>query len=82
MHQSLGQLSQWGQIIFNLSAIILSNATVVKTDAEKKVKVTQSQKQISKFSFEPKTKLKHFCNSALASKMDQIKKIMAEYHAN
>ena len=31
---------------------------------------------------EPKTELKFFCNSALASKMGQIIKINAYYHAN
>ena len=36
----------------------------------------------AKFSFEPKTERKYFCISALASKMGQIKKIMAHYHAN
>ena len=30
------------------------------------LKVSKSQKQISKFLFEPKTELKYFCNSALA----------------
>ena len=44
-------------------------------------KVIKYQKQISNFSFEPKTKLKYFCNSALASKLGQIMKIMADYHA-
>ena len=38
--------------------------------------------QISEFSFEPETELKYFFNSALASKMGQIIKIMAHYHAN
>ena len=36
----------------------------------------------AKFSFEPKTERKYFCISALASKMVQIKKIMAHYYAN
>ena len=38
------------------------------------LKVGQSRKQISKFSFEPKTHRKHFWISALASKMGQMKK--------
>ena len=46
------------------------------------LKVSKSQKQILKFSFEPKTERKYFCISALASKIGQIKKIMAHYHAN
>ena len=46
------------------------------------LKVSWSQKQSSKFSFEPKIELKYFCNSALASKMGQTIKIMAHYHAN
>ena len=37
------------------------------------LKVSKSQKQISKFSFEPKT-VRFFCISALASKMSQSKK--------
>ena len=46
------------------------------------LKVSKSQKQISKFSFEPKAELKYICNSALTSKMGKIKKIMGHYHAN
>jgi hypothetical protein len=45
------------------------------------LKVSKSQKQVLKFSFEPKNERKYFCNSALVSKMGQIKKIMAHYHA-
>ena len=41
-----------------------------------------SRTQILKFSFEPKNERKCFCISALASKMGQIIKIMAHYHAN
>ena len=37
-----------------------------------KIKVSQSRKQILKFSFEPKTERKYFCISALASKIGQI----------
>ena len=33
-------------------------------------------------SFEPKNELEYFCISALASKLGQIIKIMAHYHAN
>ena len=39
------------------------------------LKVSKSQKQILKFSFEPKNKQKYFCISALASKTGQIRKI-------
>ena len=46
------------------------------------LKVSQSRKQIFHFSFEPKNERKYFCISALASKMGQIIKIMAHYHAN
>ena len=46
------------------------------------LKVSYSWKQNSKFSFEHKTEQKYFCIFALASKMGQIKKIMAHYHAN
>ena len=44
------------------------------------IKVSKSQNQISKFSFEPKNEWSFFI-SALASKMSQLK-IMAYYHAN
>ena len=44
--------------------------------------VCELLKQNLKFSFEPKTDRKYFCISALASKMGQIKKVMAHYHAN
>ena len=46
------------------------------------LKVSKSRKQILKFSFEPKSERKHFCISALASKVGQIIKIMAHYLAN
>ena len=46
------------------------------------LKVSLSRKQILKFSFEPKTERKYFCISALASKMGEIKKIMAHYHVD
>ena len=46
------------------------------------LKVSKSRKQILKFSFEPKNERKYFCISALASKMGQIIKIIAHYHAN
>ena len=46
------------------------------------IKVSKSRKQILKFSFELKNERKYFCISALASKMGQIIKIMACYHAN
>ena len=36
----------------------------------------------AKLSFEPKNERKYFYISALASKMGQIIKIMAHYHAN
>ena len=45
-------------------------------------KASKSRKQILKFSFEPKVEQKYFCISALASKIGQIIKIMALYHAN
>ena len=38
-------------------------------------KVSKVQKQIFLFAFEPKKELNYFLNSALASKMSQIKKI-------
>ena len=38
------------------------------------LKISKSQKQILKFSFEPKIEGKYFCISALASIMGQIKK--------
>ena len=46
------------------------------------LKVSKSQKQMSKFSFEPKMNDSFFCTSALASKMSKLKKITAHYHAN
>jgi hypothetical protein len=45
-------------------------------------KISKSRKQILKFSFGPKNEQKYLCISALASKMGQIIKIMAPYHAN
>jgi hypothetical protein len=47
-----------------------------------RLKVSKSQKQVLKFSFEPKTEGKYFCIFDLISKMGQIKKIIAHYHAN
>ena len=49
--------------------------------ADTLLKVSKSHKQISKFSFEPKRNVLFFI-SALASKMSQLRKIMAHYHAN
>ena len=46
------------------------------------LKVSRSQKQILKFSFEPKNERFYFCISGLASKMSQLEKKMAHYHAN
>ena len=46
------------------------------------LKVSQSRKQILKFLFEPKKERKYFFISALASKMGQIIKTIAYYHAN
>ena len=45
------------------------------------LKVSKSQKQISKFLFEPKTNV-FICISALASKMRQSKIIIDHYYAN
>ena len=42
------------------------------------LKVSKFQKQIFLFSFEPKNERNYFLNSALASKMSQIKKIKAQ----
>ena len=50
--------------------IFLSNPAMIKGQVISK-----------KFSFEPKNKRKYFCTSSLASKMGQIIKIMAHYHA-
>ena len=44
------------------------------------LKVSKFQKQIFLFSFEPKNKRNYFLNSALASKMSQIKKMKAFYY--
>ena len=38
------------------------------------IKVSKSQKQILKFSFEPENERKYFCISALASKVGQIQR--------
>ena len=46
------------------------------------LKVSKFQKQFFLFSFEPKTKQNYFLNSALASKMSQIKKMKALYNIN
>ena len=43
------------------------------------LKVSKSQKQILKFSFEPKNERKYFCIFALASKSGRIKKIQVLY---
>ena len=43
------------------------------------LKVSKFPKQIFLFSFEPKNKQNYFLNSALASKMSQIKKMKALY---
>ena len=45
-------------------------------------KVSKVQKQIFLFSFEPKNEQNYFLNSALASKMSQIKKMKALYYIN
>ena len=44
------------------------------------LKVSKLQKQIFLFSFEPKNKRNCFLNSALASKMSQIKKVKVLYY--
>jgi hypothetical protein len=46
------------------------------------LKVSKFQKQIFLLSFEPKNELNYFLNSALASKISQIKKIKALYYIN
>ena len=46
------------------------------------LKVGKSRKQILKFLFGPKNERKYLCTSALASKMGQIIRIIAHYHAN
>ena len=46
------------------------------------LKVSKFQKQIFLCSFEPKTEQNYFLNSALASKMSQIKKMKALYYIN
>ena len=50
--------------------------------AFQKLKVSQFQKQMFLSSFEPKTKEIIFLNSALASKMRQIKKMKPFYYIN
>ena len=45
-------------------------------------KVSKFLKQIFLFSFEPKNERNYFLNSALASKMSQIKKMKALYYIN
>ena len=47
---------------------------------KQELKVSKFQKQIFLFSFEPKNKQNYFLNSALASKMSQIKKMKALYY--
>ena len=46
------------------------------------LKVSKFQKQIFLFSIEPKNEQNYFLNSALASKMSQIKKMKALYYIN
>ena len=47
-----------------------------------RLKVSKFQKQIFLFSFEPKNGRNYFLNSALASKMSQIKKMQVLYYIN
>ena len=65
-----------------LSYKVKLNFPIFLYQATNDVKVSKSRDQILKFSFEPKNERKYFCISALASKMGQIIKIMAHYHAN
>ena len=46
------------------------------------LKVSKFQKQILLFSFEPKNEQNYIVNSAVASKMNQIKKMKALYNIN
>ena len=46
------------------------------------LKVSKFQKQTFLFAFEPKNERNYFLNSALASKMSQIKKMKALYFIN
>ena len=46
------------------------------------LKVSKFQKQIFLFSFEPKNERNYFLNSALTSKVSQIKKMKALYYDN
>ena len=62
-------------LLFSSQSNLNLNSSLIVQDRVRTrlVKVSYSQKQISKFSFQPKTKLKYFCNPAIASKIGQIK---------
>ena len=51
------------------------------TNNDTSLKVSKFQKQIVLFSFEQKNERNYFLNSALASKMSQIKKMKALYYS-
>ena len=51
-------------------------------NSKTQLKVSKFQKQIFLFSFEQKEEWNYFLNSALASKMSQIKKMKALYYIN
>ena len=77
----LVSLTQGFFSIFSL-CMSLKSWKIKRNESFLAAKVSKSQKQILKFSFEPKTEQKYFCIFALASKMGQIKKMIVHYHAN
>ena len=59
------------------------NRTILQEVFSHNLKVSISRKQVLKFSFEPKkNERNYFCIPALSSKMGQIIKLTANYHAN
>ena len=89
MWQNFNKKYEWDFLLFELEAVmilsIMDKIIVIVIDVKMKnfleiwqnnaglLKVSKFQKQIFLFSFEPKNKRKYFLNSAVASKMSQIK---------
>ena len=61
-------------VAIGILSLPLCPPLVMIFESDVSLKISKSQKQISKFSFEPKNKRILFCISALASKMSQMKK--------
>jgi hypothetical protein len=60
----IGDGGKWGKSLFKIVASITSSSMQVRI---------KSQKEISKFSFEPKANYIFFCISALAAEINRLK---------